>query len=113
MSDESFVPWEQIEPLLEEGMTGADLKRKLCALTGLDPAHYHFVTRTYPVFVMRTLAEALRDGLWAERVDRREHGPEYRYGGEQRVRDATPSTVGSGGSDAKAPDPHGASGSTP
>lgn len=85
MSDENFIAWEQIAPLVEDGMTGADLKRKLFARLGLDVAHYALVTRKYSVNDVRTLAEALRDGLWIEHVERREPGPEYRYGGEQPV----------------------------
>lgn len=57
---ENFIPWEQIEPLLKDGMTGRELKAALCARLGLDPERYFF--RFPGSFFFERLADVLKRG---------------------------------------------------
>ena len=41
-TDESFIPWSMIEPLLEEGMTAQGLAIRLVATLGLERWTYQF-----------------------------------------------------------------------
>jgi len=70
-TEENFIPWSMIEPLLTPGMGADELKAALCKLTGLDPSVYRFVTKTYTGNPnSTTLAECIRAGLYVERYDK-------------------------------------------
>ena len=62
--DESFLPYAMIEPLLEEGMTGKDLREKLYRLTGLDPSRYQF----WALGDGLRLRDALKGGVQARKT---------------------------------------------
>ena len=63
--DESFLPYAMIEPLLEEGMTGADLGRKLLEKLGLPKGLYQF---RCPGCAGKSLRDSLRGGIVVEKL---------------------------------------------
>ena len=77
---ENFIPWSMIEPLVREGMTGAELKARLCALTRLDSTLYCFVTKLGVGHL--PYAEAIRAGLYIERMDTPTFGTYFHAGDE-------------------------------
>lgn len=63
---ENFIPWEQIEPLVRPGMTGADLMRALRERFGLPAGRYKAVSAV-KLPVGAPLSEHLRHGITLER----------------------------------------------
>ncbi len=66
---ENFIPWEQIAPLIEDGMTLRDLARRIVASAGLDAPRYTLLTTKGPQMPTATLAEVLRRGVWIVKAD--------------------------------------------
>lgn len=59
MSDESFIPYEQLEPLLRPGMTGRELAAAVLTKMGLGTEYaLHLKTDVLP------LKDGLRDGVF-------------------------------------------------
>ena len=63
--DESFLPYAMLEPLLKPGMTGADLGRKILALTRLGRGYSIRFPGGLP------LREALKHGVHIVKTDPR------------------------------------------
>ena len=60
--DESFIPWEQIEPLIREGMTATELKREVLAKIGLSSTVFTLFVPIVPLPVETVLAVTRRYG---------------------------------------------------
>ena len=80
---ENFIPYETLEPLLEDGMTFVQLLERVCALVGLQPEKYELRTPAVPNDL--PLREALYGGVSLIRLGR-SRPPGGRSGSHEPVR---------------------------
>lgn len=65
---ENFIPWSQLEPLIEPGMTGPQFAVKVREMLGLPGGIYQLRVPAPHGHRFKDLAEALRYGIVIEKL---------------------------------------------